>query len=100
MLERYIKTDKENVIIKIPKDTLVFAVTHSPYADSLVLDEYGSYDDSRIKILDRDVLVEDILSSLVREKEDGSSLLTDALDKSFEYLIEYSYSDGIEINGE
>lgn len=100
MFEKYFSQNSTEIIFKIPKETITFAVLNSPYAESLYFDDEGNYDVNRLKVIDQDLFIEDVLDTLCQEREDGSSLMSDLFDKAFENLMEYSFSDGIEIKEE
>lgn len=97
MLEKYISYSKDDVIIKLPKELLIYAVLNSAYADRCAYDERtGNYNDDWIKITDKDMFVKDLIATFVAEGEDGSSILSHAIDNAFKNLIEYGFSDGME----
>jgi len=100
MFEKYISQNSTEVLFKIPKETITFAVLNSPYAESIYFDDEGNYDINRLKVIDQDLFIKDILNTLSKEREDGSSLMSDLFDQAFENLMEYDFSDGIEINEE
>lgn len=95
MLEEYCKVEGDAIVIRMPIDALISGVLNSEYADRCA-GWAGNFDSFYWKVNDTHVLAQDILNSLVEENEDGSSVLSYALDKAFQNLMEYSFSDGIE----
>lgn len=101
MLEQYTSWSEKDVTFKLPKDMLIYAVLNSAYADQCSYDERtGNYNDDWIKITDKHLFVEDLIATLVAEAEDGSSILSHAIDNAFQNLVEYGFSDGMEFKNE
>ncbi len=97
MLEEYCKIEGDDFVIRMPVSALVSGVLHSEYADRARECLNGmDYNPNYWKVIDEKILTQDLISSLTEESENGSSILSDAFDKSFEKLMEYAYSDGIE----
>lgn len=96
MLEQYWKIDGDNnIVIRMPIGALISGVLNSEYANRCAA-WTGEYRFDYWKVTDEQQLAYDLLTSLTEESEDGSSDLSNAFDKAFEHLMEYSFSDGIE----
>jgi hypothetical protein len=94
MLEEYCKIEGNDIVIRLPIDSLVNGVLNSEYADRCAQWD-GHYQEDYWKVIDSKILAIDLLHSLTEESEDGSSILSYAFDEAFKNLMEYSFSDGI-----
>lgn len=95
MLEKYCKTEDNDVVIRIPIDAFIHGILNSEYAYR-VYEWNGNYLKTEWNVVDPLLFVEDVLCSLTQESEDGSSILSGAFDHAFESLMEYGFSNGIE----
>lgn len=91
MIDKYVKVTPEYFEIKIPTDTLIHALMCSEYVFNM------QEDGCEVKVTDEFILAQDIAGMLTQEKEDGSTPLSDTLDQALIDLINFSYSDGLEI---
>jgi hypothetical protein len=94
LLEEYCKIEGDDIVIRMPIDAFTGGVIRSEYADRCAMWS-SKYQSDYWQIVDAKLFAKDLLSSLVAESEDGSSILSNAFDKSFEDLMEYSFSDGV-----
>lgn len=78
--------EDDQLVIRIGIDTLKFSAEFGP-----VFYDYDRHQASNgpyVKILDARVLAEDVIRELLREKEDGSSPLSDMLDEALVAAME------------
>lgn len=94
MLEEYCKVEGSDIVIRMPISALISGVLNSEYADRCAA-WTGEYRENYWTVIDSFHLAQDLLVSLTEESEDGSSILSNAFDKAFQDLMEYSFSDGI-----
>ncbi len=73
------------LVIRIPGRVIEFATNEHPeYWDA-------ENDRQRIKVIDRAQWLKSVRDSLLNEEEDGSTVLTAALDKAVAYAIEQGF---------
>lgn len=87
--------------ISIGIDTLAHAFVTGPVGDRLTRDDEheDGYDRERLRVTDAAVFAKEVVRALLNEREDGSSPLTDTLDKAFDDAINDG-CEGIWLKGE
>jgi hypothetical protein len=81
-----IRVENDELVIRIGVDTLAFAAQHS--------DLFNPFDPAQndfvqqFKVINLSEFAKDVRRELRREEEDGSTLLTDLLDKVFSRVVD------------
>lgn len=76
------------LVFSIGIDVLAHAFHASPVRDRLIWDESKfDYDQSRCRVVDAPEFAKDVKLAMLREREDGSSPLTDLIDKACESAV-------------
>lgn len=79
--------DVDRIVISIGVETLKVAAEHMPkLCDAL----------ATLRVTDRAVFARSVLEALKDEQEDGTTLVHEAIDKAFEYVVDQGL-DGCEI---
>lgn len=76
----------DQLVIRIGLNTLAHAAEHCPlfYHEEKHMGAIGPY----CKVTDKTELAADVIRALFREKEDGSSRISDLLDEAFEWAAD------------
>lgn len=84
------RVESGRLVISIGLNTLAFCAEHSPDVENAFMRDEGTdeYDRSRFKVTERDVFAKEIVSALLSEEEDGSTPLTNLIDKATMDAIE------------
>ena len=92
--------DGKVLTISIGIDTLAHAFMTGPVGDEITRDDehqYG-YDSEKLRVTDAVAFANDVVRALLDEREDGSSPLTDTLDKAFRDALDDG-AQGVFIRG-
>lgn len=82
-----VKIERDAVVIRIGIQTLAHAVTYADWANNWKESEDGGDYIRTFAITDVRQFAKDVVSAMQAEEEDGSSLLTDLLDKAAEEAV-------------
>jgi hypothetical protein len=77
------------LVIAIGIETLAYAFIHGPVGDRLAYDEdKADWDHSRVRVTDPEQWAKEIEMAMEHEDEDGSSPLTNFIDKMYEAALD------------
>lgn len=85
-----------DLVIRVDLKVLAFAFEHSEYNTPYQMDQQGNYDyREQFKITNTKKFAEEVVRALYDEREDGSNLMTDLMDKACQDAVE-SGCEGVE----
>jgi hypothetical protein len=91
----------KQLVISIGIDTLAHALRVGPVGGEITRDDEhpDGWDESKLRVTDPAVFAKEVVHALMDEAEDGSSPVTNLLDRAFRDAIENG-AEGIYIRGE
>lgn len=70
----------DHVVIVLRKKNAIFAFEHAPFNDD--------GDGPVYRVTDEETFIKELVSALLEEEEDGSTCVTDMLDKTFRHMVD------------